>query len=328
MVHALVIGGTGFVGRHAVAELREHGYEVTAFSRGQSEVPFTDEAVTHLRGDRTDERELADAAQAADPDVVVDCAAFHPGEVRTATRLFADADAYVYVSSGAAYAEEEIPKREGETSLHDCAAEEARNASAATYGPRKAAGDRAVFDAADEGVRAMSVRPSNVYGPHDYSGYLDYWIDRVEHCDRVLVPGDGTNIWHRAYVEDVASALRIVAERGAPGEAYNVADRRATTLGRLVEQVAAAVGTEIERVYAGPYELDAVDVDPGEFPYYRDEPHLLATEKLAALGWESTPLRDALEATIAEYRESERDGSDHGPDRQAANRLRQRVTSR
>jgi len=328
MVHALVIGGTGFVGRHAVAELRAHEYEVTVLSRGESEVPFTAETVEHLRGDRTDERDLADAARSTSPDVVIDCAAFHPDEVRTATRLFEDADAYVYVSSGAAYGDEEIPKREGETALHDCSAEEERDDSAATYGPRKAAGDRAVFDAAEDGVAAMSVRPSNVYGPHDYSGYLDYWIDRVERFDRVLVPGDGTNIWHRAYVEDVASALRIVAERGTPGEAYNVADRRATTLGQLVDRVAAAAGTEVQRIHAGPRELDANGIDPGAFPYSRDEPHLLATEKLAGLGWESTPLADALAASIAEYRESERDGSDHGPDRHAADSLRQRVTSR
>lgn len=325
MVHALVIGGTGFVGRHTVEELRTHGYDVTVFSRGNRDVASTAEAVEHLRGDRTDERDLADAARAVAPDVVVDCAAYHPEDVRTATRLFDSVDAYVYVSSGAAYGVEEIPKREAETPLHACSDEAALDDSPETYGPRKAAGDRAVFDAAERGVAAMSVRPSNVYGPYDYSGYLDYWIDRVERFDRVLVPGDGTNIWHRAYVEDVASALRIVAERGVPGEAYNVADRRATTLGQLVERVADAVGTDVERVYAGPRELDAAAVDPRAFPYYRDDPHLLATEKLAGLGWESTALEDALAATVTEYRESERDGSDSGPDRDVTARVLDRL---
>ncbi|MFB6179954.1 MAG: NAD-dependent epimerase/dehydratase family protein [Halorientalis sp.] len=324
MTRALVIGGTGFVGRHTVAQFQAQGYDVTVCSRGRTTLPSTVESAEHVRVDRSDEDDLAAVAETVDPSIVVDCAAYHPADVRTVTRLFADAEAYVYVSSGAAYGVESIPKREAETPLFDCTPEQAADDSAATYGSRKAAGDRAVFDAAEDGVPAMSVRPSNVYGPGDYSGYLDYWIDRVERFDHVVVPGDGTNIWHRAYVEDVASALRLVAERGTPGEAYNVADRRATTLGELIDRVAAVLDTEVERVHACPRELEAREIDPRAFPYYRDDPHLLATGKLAALGWDSTPLEAALETTITEYHESDRDGSDHGPARAETARLLER----
>ncbi|AQL41929.1 epimerase [Halorientalis sp. IM1011] len=321
MTRALVIGGTRFIGRHTVAELRDHGYDVTIFNRGEHDNPFDDTGVEHVEGDRTDDGDLADVAHAVSPDVVIDCVAYQPRDVRAATRIFDDVEAYVYVSSGAAYGEEAIPKREGETALCECSDEQATDDSADSYGPRKAAGDRAVFAAAEDGVNATSVRPCNVYGPHDYTGRVDYWIERVSTHDRVLVPGDGTNVWHRAYVEDVASALRIVAEEGDPGEAYNVGDRRATTLDELVEGIASVLDESVEIVHTGPRELAAGDIDPGEFPLYRDYPHLLSTAKLSGLGWEATPVESALEATVEDYVESERDGSEHGPDREREERV-------
>jgi len=89
---------------------------------------------------------------------------------RTATRTS--------TSSGVAYGRGD-PLREGETPLHECTLEQATDDSFETYGNRKAEGDRAVFAAAEDGVRAMAVRPPIVYGPHDHTERLDWWIDRV-----------------------------------------------------------------------------------------------------------------------------------------------------
>jgi 2'-hydroxyisoflavone reductase len=318
---ALVIGGTRFIGRHVVDDLRDHGYDVTIFNRGNHDNPFADTDVTHIEGDRTDETDLKTAALAARPDLVIDCVAYRPGEVETAVEVFSDVDAYVYISSGSAYESEEIPKREGETELYDCTPEQATDDSPESYGPRKAEGDRIVAQAAEEGVNAMAVRPCIVYGPHDYTERLDYWLDRVDTYDRVVVPGDGTNVWHRAYVEDVASALRIVGEEGEAGEAYNVGDRRLVTLEEMVEVVADAMDTEVDVVHAGERELAAVGLEPTDFVLYRAYPHVLDTAKLAALGWESTPVPEAMARTVAEHRESDRDGAEHDPGREAEERV-------
>jgi 2'-hydroxyisoflavone reductase len=322
MDDALVIGGTRFIGRHLVEELLANDYDVTIFNRGNHENPFAEDGrVTHVEGDRTDDARLLTAAREVDPDAVFDCVAYYPEDVRTACEAFADAEAYVCISSGDAYGAEVIPKREGETDLRPCDADQAVDDSGATYGNRKAEGDRAIFAAADRGVRAMSVRPCIVYGPHDYTERLDYWLDRVLAHDRVVVPGDGQNVWHRAYVEDVASALRVVAEGGTAGEAYNVGDRRLLTLRETVELIAEVADTDVEVVTAGERELSAADLAPEDFVLYRDYPHVLDTGKLAALGWESTPVDEAMERTVAEHRESDRDGSDHDPGRDAEQRV-------
>ena len=322
MSHALVIGGTRFIGRHTVEEFLAHDYDVTIFNRGNHDNPFADDdRVDNIQGDRTDDTDLQTASLAARPDVVVDCVAYKPSEVERATEVFADVDAYVYISSGDAYGREEIPKREGETPMRPCTPEQAEDDTGETYGNRKAEGDRKLFAAAENGVNAMSVRPCIVYGPHDYTERLDYWLDRVDSHDRVVVPGDGQNVWHRAYVEDVASALRVVAEEGEAGEVYNVGDRRLVTLDEMLRLMADAMDTEVELVHAGERELAAGGLAPEDFILYRDYPHVLDTNKLAGLGWESTPLDEAMAATVAEHRESDRDGSEHDPGRDAEERV-------
>ncbi|MFC6724143.1 epimerase, partial [Halobium palmae] len=78
---------------------------------------------------------------------------------------------------------------------------------------------------------------------------------------------------------------------------------------------------EVEVVTAGERELAAGGLEPSDFPLYRDYPHVLSTTKLASLGWESTPIEEALNRTLAEHRESDRDGRGEGPDREAEERV-------
>lgn len=313
MQNALVIGGTRFIGRHLVRELLAHEYDITLFNRGRHENPFADnDRVEQFTGDRTSDAALAEAREAVDPEIVIDCVAYYPGEVRTATRVFEDVAAYVFVSSGDAYGAEEIPKREGETPLAPCTDEQAVDNSPETYGNRKAESDRAVFEAAAAGVNAMSVRPTIVYGPYDYTGRLRYWVDRLREHDRVLVPGDGTNIHHLVGVASVARAIRTVAEAGTPGEAYNVADRRVLTLQGVLERIAAAVDRDPQLVYVSPRALAQHEVDPTVFPLYNPQPHILATQKLFELGWEPVAPATAIAAAATADYEPARDP---GPDR-------------
>jgi nucleoside-diphosphate-sugar epimerase len=318
----MIVGGTRFIGRHTVRELLDNDYAVTVFNRGNHENPFADhETVAHVAGDRTNENAVERAAREVDPDIVIDCVAYHPGEVRHATEVFADCAAYVVISSGSAYDDEEIPKREDETAIHECTEEQAIDDSMASYGPRKAEIDRVVAEAAEEGVNAMSLRPPVVYGPHDYTERFDYWIDRVRNHDRVIVPGDGDCLWHLVFAPDVANALRTVAEEGEPGETYNTGDRRLPVLSEWVELIADTLDTDIEIVTASERELAAAELAPEDFPLFRSYPHVLSTAKLAELGWDATPIGTALERTVEDHRASDRTGRENGPDRETEERV-------
>jgi len=322
MSDVLVIGGTRFIGRHVVAELRDHDHAVTVFTRGNHPNPFADDPrVEHVTGDRRDDATVERVAETVDPDAVVDTIAFYPTDVETAVRVFDDVDAYVYVSSVAAYDPEHVLRTESRTPLVPCSPAEATDDSFETYGPRKAEADRIALAAPDEhGTPAMSVRPTMVYGPHNHLGFVRYWIDRVLDHDRVVVPGDGSYVCHRTYVADVASAVRTVLEHGEPGEAYNVADQRPVTMTQFLDRAADAADTAVEPVYASPRELAAADLDRAAFPLYMGTPFVMPTEKLAALGWASTPVDDAMAATVADHREHGLDYDD-GPSRAAERRV-------
>lgn len=347
MSSAFVIGGTGFLGRHTVENLVDHGYSVTSLSRSNPEFPFSDpDGVSHLVADRTDEEEMGAIADRLDPDIVIDCAAFYPRDVEFAVDAFANADAYVYVSSGGVYGRQEIPKREDVTPLHDCTPEQATDDTMASYGPRKAEGDRIARAAADRGIAGMSVRPSVLYGPESIaaqdieptdSGPVwveglpvnqtlhDYWIERVDRFDTVVVPDDGTAIWHRSYVEDVADALRIVAEQGEPGEAYNVGDRRVCTLEDVIELIADVLGTTVSIEYASQRELARYGLEPGDFILHHHPatgyPHVHETCKVRELDWESTPVEEAMARTVQERIDYLRDRAEQPPNREAEERL-------
>lgn len=333
-MNALVIGGTGFIGRHTVEELLNHDYTVTTVARGDHDDPFTErDEVSSYRADRNHRATLESVRDEADPKVVIDLCGFYPQQVETATEVFADVDAYVFVSSASAYdtAQLRLPSREGDP-LHEFTQEHAEDDSMASYGPRKAEGDRRCFQAAADGVNAMVVRPVCVYGPYDHTERHDFWFHRVNTYDRILVPGDGDSTFHRVYVEDLARALRVVAERGEPGEAYNAAERQTAWLDLTIELAATTLDTDVEVVHASARELAQVDLSPMDFPLYLPVPGVAASEKLASLGWTSTPLEETFVRTIQEHLESDRTGADSethdfGVDRTDEAALIDRLTS-
>ena len=121
MASVFVIGGTRYIGQHAVEAFLDAGDEVTLFNEGDDAGPFADDdRVDHVRGDRTDSGALEAAGMTVEPDVVIDVVAYHPRDVRTATSIFEGADAYVFVSSSGVYADAVVPKREDETPLLPC----------------------------------------------------------------------------------------------------------------------------------------------------------------------------------------------------------------
>ena len=123
----------------------------------------------------------------------------------------------------------------------------------------------------------------------------------------------------------MASAIRVVVERGEPGEAYNVADRRVCTMEDVIDLIADALDTSVAVVHASERELAEAGLDPDDFVLYHHlgsrYPHVLDTCKLASLGWESTPVERATARTVEESLASGRDGSAFDPGRDAEERV-------
>jgi UDP-glucose 4-epimerase len=103
-------------------------------------------------------------------------------------------------------------------------------------------------------------RFQNVYGPGEVLG-AGRWRGTPETVWRNVTPtfiyralkglplrldNEGMATRDFIYVEDVVRGLRICGDLGTPGDVYNLASGRETTIRNLAETIAAAVGVEIE----------------------------------------------------------------------------------
>ena len=103
------------------------------------------------------------------------------------------------------------------------------------------------------GLEAACLRYSNVYGPrqnpHGEAGVVAIFSRRLLAGEPVTVYGDGEQTRDLVFVEDVAAANVIAAERPLPplsgldARAYNIGTGVETTVNRLTEIIAAAAGS-------------------------------------------------------------------------------------
>ena len=307
-MRTLVIGGTRFLGRAVVERLLAQGHEVTLLNRGESG-PSLFPGVPRLTMDRNaiSAETLGDGAW----DAVIDMCAYFPREIeRTMAALRDRVERYVLVSTGSVYADSRpYPIRE-DAPMQDCSAEQARDTSMETYGQRKAECERALTRlAATADMPVFIGRPVVVYGPHDYTDRMHFWLESVRR-GRVTLPDDGMSIFHLIYAPDLARLFVAMVE--APGDragVYNVAATELYSLRDLVTQAAKVIGVEPEIAYAPAALLETNGVQPQfNLPLWMPGEHFIADVSRAQtrLGFQSTPFAQTLRETLEAYLESPR----------------------
>ncbi len=151
------------------------------------------------------------------------------------------------------------------------------------------------------GIRACSLRLTNVYGPrqlirHNRQGFIGWFIRLAIEDAEIQIFGDGSQIRDFVFVEDAADAfLRAGACAACDGEVFNVGGREPTSHRDLVDLLIAVAGSG--RVRYVPWPEDKKRIDIGSF--YSD-----STKFEHTTGWlPRVTLRDGLSQTVAFYRE-------------------------
>src|SRR5579862_1105467 len=101
----LVLGGTQFLGRHAVNVALARGHDVTLFNRGRTS-PELFPTVEKLRGDRDGD---LGALQGRRFDAVIDTSGYVPRVVEATLDAFGEVGHYTFVSSVSVYADLSVP---------------------------------------------------------------------------------------------------------------------------------------------------------------------------------------------------------------------------
>jgi len=150
------------------------------------------------------------------------------------------------------------------------------------------------------GVRACSLRLTNVYGPrqlirHNRQGFIGWFIRLAIEDGEIEVYGDGSQIRDFVYVEDAVDAfLRAGASDACNGMTLNVGGAQPIAHRELVDLLLRVAESGRMRLVPWPSEKKAIDI--GSF--YSDSSLIESV-----LGWTPTvPLEDGLRRTMAFYR--------------------------
>jgi UDP-glucose 4-epimerase len=151
------------------------------------------------------------------------------------------------------------------------------------------------------GVRACSLRLTNIYGPrqlirHNRQGFVGWFIRKIVEDQEIEIFGDGSQMRDFVFVDDAADAfLRAGVDDACNGEVFNVGGAEPISHRDLVELMIEVAGTGRRRYVEWPAEKKAIDI--GSF--YAD-----SSRFTALTGWRPTvALREGLATTFAYYRE-------------------------
>jgi UDP-glucose 4-epimerase len=151
------------------------------------------------------------------------------------------------------------------------------------------------------GVRACSLRLTNVYGPrqlikHNRQGFIGWFIRLAIEDREIQIYGDGSQLRDFVFVDDAADAfLRAGASEACNGEVFNVGGQEAVSHRELTGMLLDAAGAGSVRFVEWPDEKRRIDI--GSF--YSD-----STKFQRAVGWRpQVALREGLRETVAFYRQ-------------------------
>lgn len=151
------------------------------------------------------------------------------------------------------------------------------------------------------GLRASTVRLTNVYGPRqrladDLQGFLPIFLRRALAGDTISVFGDGDQQRDCLYVDDVVECLELAAlVPDAAGQIFNVGNDERLSLAEIAQSVVDVVGRGRVEHVPWPPDRDAIDIGS----YFGD-----SSKAKRLLGWEPrTPFAEGMARTVAFYRD-------------------------
>jgi 2'-hydroxyisoflavone reductase len=247
----LVVGGTGFLGRHLTEHALERGHLVTLLNRGET-APGLFPDVEHLRADRRSD-DLS-ALQNRGFEAVVDTCGYLPDEVDRLVSAVTGAEHYTFVSSVSVYADPVAPGSDEAAQLADLGGHDPSVFAWERYGALKAACERATTAFAGP---VLVVRPGLIAGPWDPTDRFTYWPRRMAEGGRVLA-ADPHQPVQVIDVRDLAAFLVHAAEAGLAGTFNAVGPEEPVT---MAEVLVSCPGTS-EVVWAGEEFLHEHGVEP------------------------------------------------------------------
>jgi 2'-hydroxyisoflavone reductase len=250
MASILVLGGTGFVGRHITEAALAAGHDVTLFNRGKTNDGLFP-GVERRTGDRY-EGDLAELGSGS-WDGVIDVNAYRPEHVRSVVDVLGDRAGWcTFISTGSVYRHSNDPTDES-SPLHT-RIDESTDEIGPNYGPLKVQCEEEVVGAFGE--RCTIIRPGIVAGPHDPTERFTHWVRAAASGGEVVAarPEQPVQVIHG---RDQADFVVAVTAGGIGGTFNTTGPTEAITMSDLLAACFEAAGTEPKVRWASEEEVAA-----------------------------------------------------------------------
>ena len=220
MPRAVLIGGTGLIGRAAARALAADGWDVVAVSRaGTLPEGLAELGVEPAAVDRADEAQLR-AALGSGADVVYDAVAMTREHGEQLNRLEGLAGSLVVISTASVYADDEGRAFDGEGGepprlpVPILETQPTAEPGEATYSTRKAELEQTLLHGP---IPATLIRACAVHGPGAKNPRELFFVKRAfDDRRRVALAWNGESRFHTTSVANLAELIRLAAAR--PGD--------------------------------------------------------------------------------------------------------------
>lgn len=292
-MHAVVIGGTGYIGTRLTSALALRGWNVTAFGLAPGKAAS---ARQFVGGDRRDEASLRRLRRLGDVDAVVDLIAYRPSETRAMVDLWTGSTScFVHLSTVGVYSRLRAPIAREEMT-------DRRAPRPGSYGAEKASAEREL-EAAWKALRfpSVSLRSAPVVGPADPASRENYVLKRILSGRPIIHPPSATGYVAMLYIDDLIQVIVETVERAPPGcRAYHLTQAEPVTLAQHVAAIGRLAGREDVEVEEVPVAtLAAHGMRLCGFPFGTPSAERLDIGRaVEELGFSPTPYADALRRTM------------------------------
>jgi nucleoside-diphosphate-sugar epimerase len=317
-MEVLLIGGSGFMGRHVARALLAAGHRVTVLSRGLRSATA---GATTLVAERGDPVSLAAALENRRFDLTIDFLVYDAADLERLLLVpYAALGRYFMISSGQVY----LVTEGGEPPYLEDDAERAVRAEPApgtrdhdnwSYGLGKRRAEKVLLALrSTHGVRGVALRLPIVQGEEDGSLRLWAYLERMLDGAPLVLPDGGKRLTRFLFVGDLARALAQLVESPTPrNAAYNLAQPEVVTLREFLERVAHAAKLKPRFVDASWDECRAAGLDEDFSPYAGAWVSVLDPSRAAAeWGFLGTRLDEYLPQVVRWHLEHRPPTSDRG----------------
>jgi nucleoside-diphosphate-sugar epimerase len=251
MPRAVILGGTGAIGRATARRLLAAGWSVDYTGRASARaVPELDASGARFTAFESDAGSRAEVVGAG-ADLLVDCVCFTGIHARELAEVMPNVDNTVMISSKAVYVDAhgnhsnsaEPPRFDGPIpeSQPTMAPGSMEYRSAIGYGSNKVAAENVLLDS---GFPVTILRPSKIHGAGSANPREWMFVRRVlDGRPAVLLAGGGRGVDHPTAAANVAALIETVAPLRQP-RVLNIADPDAPTAREIARTIAAHLGYE------------------------------------------------------------------------------------